>query len=594
MAEQLLLEGNPLQARALLAQLLRVHPHLAEAHWLLGETLCKDGDFTGSERALRMTLHLNPDQAPAHALLGEILARQGHMLEAERALRHALSLESRNATAVVSLVRVMLTLNRVGEARSVIEDFIEELDPPTADLLLLRAQVLLAAADFPEAALAFQQAIEAAPASGAAELGLAVASGQNGQVAAAETAARNAIAKGADNAGSRFVLARALFESSHFDDAEAEFRRVLNFRPNHALALTNLAELIWMRTGDSAIASAGLDVALRADPGLTEPRILKAKLLETAGDIHAGIAVLETGLTGQPDNPRLLLATARMALKCDPARALSHAEKAARSTPQDPHALGTYGDALLFAGHARQAAAAAGKLREINPDDGHAIALQASAWRLLDDERYRALYDYGNFVRADTIDIPDGWQDLSSYLEDLAQSLACLHALQAHPIDQTLRFGTQVEHHLQHSTDPAIRAFAQAIDGPIHRYMQALGHGDDVLRRRNTGGYKLNGTWSVRLRPNGFHSNHFHGKGWLSSACYIQIPDTLGATGGEGWLKFGEPAMSTSPMQPAEYYVRPQPGLLVLFPSWMWHGTVPFAGQPEDSRLTMAFDVVPA
>ncbi|MDE2497476.1 MAG: hypothetical protein KGK35_06560, partial [Xanthomonadaceae bacterium] len=102
------------------------------------------------------------------------------------------------------------------------------------------------------------------------------------------------------------------------------------------------------------------------------------------------------------------------------------------------------------------------------------------------------------------------------------------------------------------------------------------------------------GIWSVRLRPHGYHFNHYHPEGWLSSACYIQIPQTLGTHGGEGWLQFGEPAYPTMPPLPAEYFVRPAPGLLVLFPSWFWHGTVPFSGAPGESRLTIAFDVVPA
>ncbi|MGH8148307.1 MAG: putative 2OG-Fe(II) oxygenase, partial [Rhodanobacteraceae bacterium] len=203
-------------------------------------------------------------------------------------------------------------------------------------------------------------------------------------------------------------------------------------------------------------------------------------------------------------------------------------------------------------------------------------------------------YDYGHFVKPGMIDTPDGWRDLPSYLDDLAQALLKLHSLRTHPIGQSLRHGTQADLVLERAADPAIRAFAQAIDGPIRRYMKAIGHGDDPLRRRNTGRYKLSGIWSVRLRPHGYHFNHFHPEGWLSSACYIQIPRTLGARGGEGWLQFGEPAYPTTPPLPPEYFIRPAPGLLVLFPAWCWHGTVPFSGAPGDFRLTIAFDVVPA
>jgi hypothetical protein len=42
---------------------------------------------------------------------------------------------------------------------------------------------------------------------------------------------------------------------------------------------------------------------------------------------------------------------------------------------------------------------------------------------------------------------------------------------------------------------------------------------------------------------------------------------------------------------PVRRTIEPRPGLLVLFPSYMWHGTVPFHSQ--QSRTTIAFDAVP-
>jgi hypothetical protein len=83
-----------------------------------------------------------------------------------------------------------------------------------------------------------------------------------------------------------------------------------------------------------------------------------------------------------------------------------------------------------------------------------------------------------------------------------------------------------------------------------------------------------------------------HQEGWLSSACYIDLPPAVEAEGHQGWIKFGEPGAPTQPKLAPEHFVKPEPGLLVLFPSYMWHGTVPFSG--EASRLTTAFDLVPA
>jgi hypothetical protein len=79
-----------------------------------------------------------------------------------------------------------------------------------------------------------------------------------------------------------------------------------------------------------------------------------------------------------------------------------------------------------------------------------------------------------------------------------------------------------------------------------------------------------------------------HPEGWISSAFYVRVPGDLQET--EGWLTFGEPGPATAPPLPPEHLVKPEPGLLVLFPSYMWHGTVPF--QSAEKRLSCAFDIV--
>jgi hypothetical protein len=196
-------------------------------------------------------------------------------------------------------------------------------------------------------------------------------------------------------------------------------------------------------------------------------------------------------------------------------------------------------------------------------------------------------------VCAELLDVPDGWPDLDAYLSDLVNDVRRLHTLRAHPIGNSLREGSQVELTPRQSPFASIRAFPQAIDGPIRRYMEAIGYGADPMRRRNTNHYRISGMWSVRLRPHGFHVNHYHPQGWISSACYLHLPPAVQNRGGEGWLKFGEPAFPTSPVLGPEYFIKPEPGLLALFPSYMWHGTVPFSGTADDSRLTVAFDVVP-
>jgi hypothetical protein len=281
-------------------------------------------------------------------------------------------------------------------------------------------------------------------------------------------------------------------------------------------------------------------------------------------------------------------------MRFDHVLSLAHAEHARRLAPGNRMVVGLHGDALYAAGHPHEAAVLAQTLLEHQPDDAHAQALLASAWRSLGDSRYRQWYDYARLVRSCRIDVPPGWPSLAAYLEELAGCLTARHArLRANPPSQSLRTGTQVELQPAHSLEPSIRAFPLAVDAAVHRYMRALESGGDRFCRRNTGRYRFNGMWSVRLRANGHHKNHYHGKGWISSACHISVPAAIGSAEHAGWLKFGESGLPSGSALAAEHFVRPEPGLLTLFPSWMWHGTEPFPGSDQDARLSIAFDVVP-
>ncbi|HET9834941.1 MAG TPA: tetratricopeptide repeat protein [Rhodanobacteraceae bacterium] len=591
-AARLLQSGDLARARALLEQLLTTQPGLPEAYWLLAGVLMRGGDFVRAERAVSTAIQLAPGNPSAHALLGEILACQDRMADAERALRQALKLTPTHSQAASLLLRVLQAQARHDELLRLADELIGR-GMAAPEIWLAQGQALLALKRMAEAAESFRKTLAVAPGDASAHLGLAAAQIETGESVAAENALAELIKAGLDGAEVHYMLARALLAQNRHAEAESELRTAIAARPDFNAAQTNLAELVWMRTGDSESATANLDEALRVQPGNTELRAFKAKLLEWAERPRDALAELEDALARDSGNVPLHIAAAQTAFKFDAERALRHAEQARQVSPRDPVVLSALGSALLANGRAGEVLDIADRLLQLDPHDGHAIALRASAWRLLGDPRYAALHDYAQFVRPGLIDTPPGWSSLQEYLRDLAAALHKRHVLQAHPIGQTLRTGTQVDLDLEHEQDPAIRAFAQAIDGPIRRYMQAIGSGNDVLRSRNANDYKITGIWSVRLRAQGHHVNHYHPEGWLSSACYIELPGTLGSESHEGWIKFGESGIPTQPPLEAEHFVKPEPGLLVLFPSWMWHGTVPFSGGERDRRLTIAFDVVP-
>jgi tetratricopeptide (TPR) repeat protein len=486
----------------------------------------------------------------------------------------------------------LLLEGRANEALTLIEPVAKRGGATHSDLHV-HAGVLKALGRIDEAIEVNRRALRENPKSAVAEHNLAASLGDIDGWIEAEAACRRAFAKGGDQPETWLVLGRALMHQKRLDEAEAAMREAVKRRPTFADAQRDLAQLIWMSTGDRDAAEASLREAHEAHPEASEITVQLAKALQYGGREEEAYGTLSDAITRSPASDFMLeMAASNLAIVSGKAQAaLDHAIAAIRAKPGDIAAGINACDGYLGLGQADRAAELALRLYQSAPLEQQVIARLATAWRLTGDPRYRTLYDYDGLVRPYVIDTPSGWSSLETYLVELADALKRLHAFETHPFDQSLRGGSQTSQDLTRTTEPAVNAFFEAIDGPIRRYMRDVGPGEDILRRRNTGEYAFNGIWSVMLRPNGFHIDHTHPAGWLSSACYIELPEAVQAGGREGWIKFGEPGIPTAPPLEAEHFVQPHPGLLVLFPSYMWHGTVPFSG--ERNRLTIAFDVIP-
>ncbi|MBX2848676.1 MAG: tetratricopeptide repeat protein [Acidiferrobacterales bacterium] len=264
--------------------------------------------------------------------------------------------------------------------------------------------------------------------------------------------------------------------------------------------------------------------------------------------------------------------------------------KALKLRPGDLSLLMGYAQAALLDKQYSAAENAIQGARMQAPNNQFLLALTATLRRST-RQNHESLYDYESFVKVYDLEPPAGYQDIVSFNLDLKAALDRFHVYSGTPTNQSLRNGTQTHIDLSLIQDHTIQAFFNMLDLPISNYLEQLGFDQDhPLRRRNTGKYRINGAWSVRLQPNGYHVNHVHPMGWLSSSYYVDIPNSIGNESKQGWIKFGEPGLKLD--QPAEFHVQPKVGRLVLFPSYMWHGTIPFAG--DQSRLTLPFDVVPA
>ncbi len=341
-------------------------------------------------------------------------------------------------------------------------------------------------------------------------------------------------------------------------------------------ALTAYAEAIAARTDDEALLASALgtarslgDVAAQLDwtavaidrfPLRRDFRIYRADALGAAGDAGAALAIVEP-----------------------------FARIDATAATQAAHWSLVRQDAEAAARHATRAI-------ELAPDAQTGWAYLGTAWRMLGDERAGWLNDYDRLTVAMMLEPPEGFGSTAEFLSELGDALGVMHLTMAHPADQSLRQGTQTRGHLFLRRHPLVTALALQMHRQVEGWLATLPEdASHPFLRRNSRRLAFKHSWSVRLADSGFHISHIHHDGWLSSAFYVALPSTVGATGEgglpQGALTFGAPDATLGLDLPPERVLVPEPGMLALFPSYVWHGTVPFSS--ESPRLTVAFDALP-
>ncbi len=227
------------------------------------------------------------------------------------------------------------------------------------------------------------------------------------------------------------------------------------------------------------------------------------------------------------------------------------------------------------------------------PHDQSCLAMLGTAWRLQGNEQDEHLNGYDSLVRVFDLEPPEGFSSMTDFNAELGGELERLHPKTKAYLEQSLHGGSQTEGYLFGAGHVLVEKLRPRIEEALSAYIAGLAPDERhpfLSRRKNS--FRFAGAWSSLMREQGFHVNHLHPQGWVSSCYYVTVPEVAkDQDTRQGWIKFGEPELDVALNDPIRRAVQPVPGRLVLFPSYMWHGTIPF--REPSIRTTIAFDAVP-
>lgn len=588
-AAALLGQGKPVDSAAVCGAVLAREPRNAAAAHLLGLALKGTGDLAQSEQWLRFSIELEARRADFHANLANLLRAQQKYPLAEEAYRTALQLMPDYPAARRGLALTLDDLGRPAEAEEQCRTVLAR-NPSDPEAWTILGLALAHRGLEVEAESAYRHAISIDPGNAVAHhnLGALLVKLERPEALAALETASSLGATGYETA---YNMGRAALTEGDLDGAESGFARAVELQPTNVEAQMTLARVRYMR-GDPGFARAVV-TAVKANRDNVRLQHSLGRLLWRAGQLPEAETFLRDLLTRNGSNAGVQATLSAVLLEQGRLKeAETLAAEAAVTRPGDQAVLLNLVTILVARGAAEDAMPLIEVQLQRSPSSQAWLAYEATAARMLGKDRYRELYDYDRFVRVFDLEAPPGWSSMDELNRALAAALNDRHRFSQHPLDQTLRNGTQTSRSLLTEPDPAVRAILKAFDEPIEEYRRLLGTSPDhPLSRYNVGPAQFTGAWSVRLQRNGYHVNHFHPDGLLSSAYYVELPEeTQDQKAKSGWLKFGEPRYPVRGLVP-ERFVQPKPGRLVLFPSYMWHGTNPIYG--DRTRLCIAFDVRP-
>ncbi|MEM7213935.1 MAG: tetratricopeptide repeat protein [Pseudomonadota bacterium] len=463
------------------------------------------------------------------------------------------------------------------KARKLIRKF-----PDALVLYDLLSGAQLAQSDMQGAAKTLEALLKKKPDYVDGEYNLGIAYMNLGRVHDAVSRFRSVVEKKPDNPDVFNNLGAALFELEQFEEAIEVYEKAVSLKPDFVPALRNLgAALRDMRRYEES------EKYLSKIPFLM-PRYAPGHLslgvtYKYLGNDEKAQKCFETTLKLDPENreAHYELGTIHTREKRYPEAIAAFSKVDSEETRvrvlELTHQMGTENEDLI---------ARLGSLNETEPKNLRAAAFSAFVSQQYNvDETHTFAPDPLEYVSIRNIheflDTEPGF--LSELMEEAEKVTAVWE-------NRTTRGGFQTHGNLFEQGDVFARLEA-LIRNHLAEYQVELSDRDAGIIRDFPKKFDLNG-WHVKLVKSGYQKPHIHTRGWVSGVLYLKTPKEL--NGNEGAIAFslhGYDYRKELDEIPTKEH-NPKAGDMVLFPSSLFHHTIPF--ESDEDRQCIAFDVLPA
>lgn len=415
-----------------------------------------------------------------------------------------------------------------------------------------------------------------------------------GQLREAERLYRSTLEAEPHHPDALHLLGVLLTQVGEYDDAVEHIQAALQLDGTSVLFQSSLAHA-YFRSGKLAQAIATLERVVRLQPDSFQAYSDLGAALQESGELESAITAYRRSIEL---NPVLAIVHFNLgtALKARGSTddAIDCLEKAVALDATQANFSATLAGYYLEADKPEAALQSCDACLSLTPRNLMALTFKSIALdRLGDRDTAAQIVDFDRLIQSRVLAVPAGYRSLSEFNDALAGHVRSHPTLKSEPVNNATRYGMHTDNLLANPSGP-VPALAKIIDAAVTDYLQSLPLESDhpYLAHRPTG-FKLL-MWSVVMNSQGHQLPHMHPDGWVSGVYYVKLPGEVRDASGkqDGWIEFGRPLRElTGSRESAVRTVRPEEGMVVLFPSYFYHQTIPF--ESSEQRICIAFDAVP-
>jgi tetratricopeptide (TPR) repeat protein len=385
-----------------------------------------------------------------------------------------------------------------------------------------------------------------------------------------------------------------LLQGKHFVPAIETISRAIEVNPGVAKYHSNLGNAL-RDCGRHQEAVAAYRRALEIEPEFVDGYHNLGSALADLGQVEDGIASLEAALKIDPDfAPSLgnLAGLLQEQERLDEAIAIS--QKALDLDPSRTEVRTNLAVILLKKGDAQGALEICESCLAAGQQKVRALALKAVALAELGEtDAAGALLDLDGLIRADRVRAPAPYDDLTIFNQALAEHVASHPSLVRSPPAHAQRSGWRSGELSSDEATP-ISALKTLLTEAVTAWIDAVPPDmSQAFWAARPTGYSLK-IWGIATDSQDLQRPRVRPAAWLGGLYHAAVPPVADDPAVEqaGWTEFGRATDGFyKKSEPMTRSIEPAEGLLVTFPAYFWHRTIPFRSiQP---RITVAFDVVP-